>query len=168
MYRVNTIDGCPMALRLKPGTSCVRCLPPVMSNAWLMLKLSHGTSAEARHGGRLWHYIIGGYLAVHDASSCILFPTFCDSTGNCKQSVGLSRNWSRIVSPSVWGAPQKSKPSLVVTMLLVLYVVVGTASFVVGKTVTGIVVDNWLAMCVCGGFVCDAYVMLDPAHGESA
>ena len=43
-------------------------------------------------------------------------------------------------------------------MLLVLYVVVGTASFVVGKTVTGIVVDNWLAMCVCGGFVCDAYV----------
>ena len=75
-------------------------------------------------------------LAVHDASSCILFPTFCDSTGNCKQSVGLSRNWSRIVSPSVWGAPQKSKPSLVVTMLLVLYVVVGTASSVVGKIVT--------------------------------
>ena len=75
-------------------------------------------------------------LAVHDASSCILFPTFCDSTGICKQSVCLSRSWSRIVSPSVWGAPQKSKPSLVVTMLLVLYVVVGTASSVVGKMVT--------------------------------
>ena len=64
------------------------------------------------------------------------FPPFVTRRASASRALVLAVTGRGLFRRAFGGAPHKSKPSLVVTMLLVLYVVVGTASFVVGKTVT--------------------------------
>ena len=59
-------------------------------NAWWMLRLSHGTSAEARHGGRLWHYIIGGYWLFTMHPLVFYFPPFVTRRATASRALVLA------------------------------------------------------------------------------